>query len=74
MLSLLNLGAVYQTVRNSPHERRTAPKTDSFDLVEMINVTSNFNHLEPSETNIITKVITSVLHTGNSQIHAPGTD
>ena len=74
MFSLLNLGAVYQTVRNSPHERRTAPKTDSFDLVEMINVTSKFNHLEPSETNIITKVISSVPHTGNSQIHAPGTD
>ena len=74
MLSWLYLGTVYQDMRKSLHEKSTAAQTDSFDLVKMNNVTSNVNLPEPSQTNKITKVITSVPYTGNSQIHASGMD
>ena len=66
------LGTAYQIIRNSLHDRRTAAQTDSFDLVKMMNVTSNVNQPEASETNKIPEIVTSLSYTGNTQIHSLG--
>ena len=47
---------------------------DSFDLMEMIKITSNVEEAGPSKTNKITKALTTAPYTTNTQTHPLGTD
>ena len=74
MLPWFYLDTVYQTMQNSLHDRRTTAQTDSLDLIQMKNVTSNTNQLEPSESSKRTKIIKSIPYSAKSQTHALGRD
>ena len=63
------LRTTYQTMSSSLNTiMASAAQTDSFGLIKKKSVTSNVNQPETSDTNKITRVITSVPYTPNTQI------
>ena len=68
------LGRVYQTMPKSYHYRKTAEQTDSLGLIKIIDVTSNVDEPQSSETNKKMKVITRLPYPAQSQIQDSGRD
>ena len=62
-------------MRSSVYDTRASTvNIDSFDLMEMIKITSNVEEAGPSKTNKIIKALTTAPYTTNTQTHPLGTD
>ena len=69
------LGTVYQTMSSSLNDiMLLAAQTDSFALIKKKSVISNVDQPQTSETNKITRVITSAPYKLNTQILSSSTD
>ena len=66
------LGTVSQTMTNSLHYQRTVAKTDSLNLIKIINLSPNVNQPELIETIKTIKLMRSIPYSAQSEIHAAG--